>query len=126
MAITHDDLGGDEDTARRVLVRARAIAPCISSFVKDSEEWKDALAILRGVIAELPDSGQARMKSLSRNGTSITLDTAIRSAFDGDATTNLRSLCDAQAASVPSGSLPVGSFPKARAFERVWPEGDYS
>lgn len=121
MPITPGDLGGDEDTARRVLIQARTIAPCIDSFVADSEAWKDAIAVLRGVIAELPAPGERRMRSMSRNGTSVTLE-AISSAFAGDPTTQLRALCG----SATSNGHSVGSFPVRRVFERVWPEGEYS
>ncbi|SDR70430.1 hypothetical protein [Microbacterium paraoxydans] len=125
MTITHADIGGDENTARRVLVLARSIAPCIDAFPDDSEQKLDAIAVLSAVVAELPAPGDRRTKSLSRNGTSITF-ADIESAFDSDARASLRALCDAQGASVPSGSLPAGSFPTERAFERVWPEGGYS
>lgn len=122
MPIIHSDITTDEDLGRRVLVRARIIAPCLDSFEDGSEEKLNAIAILKGVIAELPDPGASRTKTLSRNGTSITLDTAIRSAFDGDPTTSLRSLCGASSAP----GLPMGSFPVTLALGRVWPEGDYS
>lgn len=121
MAITPSDLGGDEDTARRVLVLARDIAPCIDSL--EAEPTKDAIAILKGVLAELPEPGSRHTRALSRNGTSMTF-AAIESAFDDDARRSLRSLCNAQ--TVGSGSLPAGSFPKHRAFAKVWPEGPYT
>ncbi len=121
MSITHTQLGVEEDLARRIMVRARLIAPCIDSFVEDSEEQKNAIAILKGVIAELPTLGEKRLRSLSRNGTSVSF-AAIASAFDGDAEVSLRSLC----ASAPRQGLPLGSFPTASTFSRVWPEGDYS
>lgn len=116
--ITPDQLGGDEDLARRVLVRARDIAPCIDNL--DDEPTADVVAILKGVIAEIPAAGSRRVRSKSRNGTSITY-TDIGSAFSDDDVASLRSLCS----KTPAG-LPVGSFPKARAFGRVWPEDQYS
>lgn len=115
------DIGGDEDTARRILVRARSIAPCINSFADDSEEKKDAVAILKGVLAELPAAGSKRTKSMSRNGTSLSF-SEIASAFDADSIAELRSLCDA----APPAGLPVGSFPKGNVLGGVWPEGAYS
>ena len=122
MAITPEDIGGEENLARRILVRARDIAPCIDSFEKDSELWKDAVAVLKGVLGELPAPGEARLRSMSRNGTSITVE-MIGSAFDVmDAAASLRSLCGARS----SGAHSMGSFPLERAFERVWPEGEYS
>lgn len=121
MPIIHSDITSDEDLGRRVLVRARIIAPCIDSFEDDSEAKLNAIAILKGVVAELPDAGERRVRSLSRNGTSMTF-AAIDAAFDGDARDSLRSLCGLAG----GAGLPMGSFPVERAFERVWPEGPYS
>lgn len=121
MPITHNDLGVDEDLGRRILVRARIIAPCIDTFDPESEDGKNAIAILKGVIGELPSSGEGRVKSMSRNGTAISFE-RIASAFEGDPTASLRSLCAAQ----PRRGLPLGSFPKARPIDRTWPEGEYS
>ncbi|CAN7241805.1 hypothetical protein LJR045_000982 [Microbacterium sp. LjRoot45] len=111
----------DEDLARRVLVRARSIAPCIDNFIANTEPYKDAVAILKGVIAELPDPGARRAKSLSRDGTSITF-ADIESAFDADAITSLRSLCTQAAAP----GTPLGSFPERSAIANLWPEGRYT
>ncbi|MBN7792426.1 hypothetical protein [Microbacterium esteraromaticum] len=121
MPITPNDLGGDEDTARRLLVLARSIAPCIDSFADESEPKKDAVAILRGVLAEQPAAGSRRTRSVSRNGTSMSF-ADVESAFDSDARQALRSLCG----SASSGGHPVGSFPTARPFANVWPEGGYT
>ena len=117
MAITAAELGvTDEELARRILVRARIIAPCIDSFADWSEEKLNAIAILKGVIAELPEPGALRAKSMSRNGTSIEL-ADIKSAFEGDAEASLRSLCSS------AGGMPRGRFPDAdRAIKRLWPE----
>ncbi|MEA1264162.1 hypothetical protein MicroSTF_14055 [Microbacterium sp. STF-2] len=123
MPITPTDLGGDENTARRVLVQARDIAPCIDSFPEDSEEKKDAIAVLKGVLDELPAAGSRRTRAMSRNGSSITL-ADIKSAFDEDARSSLRALCAASRDAAPGA--PLGSFPTDRPFARVWPEGDYS
>ncbi|MFP7833130.1 hypothetical protein [Marisediminicola sp. LYQ134] len=114
--IDYSDISEDEDLARRVMVRARVIAPCIDTL--DEDGTKNAIAILKGVVAEIPAAGSRRVRSKSRNGTSVRLDT-INSAFTADDITGLRSLCGA----APAG-LPLGSFPKARAFKRVWPEED--
>ena len=121
MPITPQDLGvADEDLARRILVRARIIAPCLDTFPDDSEARKDAIAILKGVIAELPEPGSRRARSLSRNGTSITY-ADIDTAFDSDATASLRSLCGATL-----GALPLGSFPQRIPTGGLWPEGAYT
>jgi len=110
-------IGSDEDLARRVLVRARNIAPCIDSFADDSEEQKDAIAILKGVIAEIPAAGSRRVRSKSRNGTSISYND-IGGAFTSDDVTALQSLCS----TVGGPADPVGSFPTSRPFATVWPE----
>lgn len=115
--VDHQDLGGDEDTARRVMIRARSIAPCLAGLAPGSSEGKDAIALLKGVLAELPEPGSRRTRSLSRNGTSITFD-ALDSAFDVETIASLRSLCGVPAAT----AHPRGSFPKHRPIGRVWPE----
>jgi hypothetical protein len=120
--ITPADIGGEEDLARRILVRARSIAPCIDSLVDgpgedDPQPRSDAIAILKGVLAELPTPGSRRTRSMSRNGTSVSYSDLV-SAFDVDATVSLRSLC----ASTSRPGLPAGSFPKGGAVRRLWPE----
>lgn len=122
MTITHNDLGVDEDLGRRIMVRARIIAPCIDSFPDDSPAKKDAIAILKGVIAELPETGARRARSLSRNGTSMTFD--IGSAFSDEDRSDLASLC--AVASAPLPGLPLGSFPARSRVDKVWPEGEYT
>ena len=122
MVITASDLGADEDVARRVLVRARSIAPCIANFARESEPWKDAVAILKGVIAELPKAGSSRTRSMSRNGTSMTFE--ISRAFSVENIELLKALCSADVAEAPGGH-PVGSFPTGGIVSQVWPEGEY-
>ncbi|WP_104084244.1 hypothetical protein [Cryobacterium sp. Y11] len=114
------EISSDEDLARRILVRARSIAPGLSSIPDDDERKLDAIAILKGVVAEVPAPGARRVKSRGRNGTSISYNDP-GGAFSDDDIMSLRSLCD-----VASAGLPVGSFPKARAFGREWAEGEYS
>lgn len=121
MTITHQELGVEEDLGRRILVRARIIAPCIQSFPDDSEAKKDAIAILKGVIAELPSSGSSRVRSKTRNGTAVTY-ADIDSAFTVDDRTMLASLCAAGSA----GAVSQGSFPADSLFSKVWPEGPYA
>lgn len=121
MSIKHSDISTDEDLGRRVLVRARIIAPCLDSLDAETEAGKDAIAILKGVIAELPAAGSRRTRSLSRNGTSMSFE-AIDAAFDSDSRASLRSLCGLTSAP----GLPRGSFPVESPLARVWPEGRYS
>ena len=120
MPITHSDITTDEKLGRRVLARARVIAPCLDSLDANSDEGKTAIAILEGVIAELPAAGEARLRSVSRNGSSATFE-AIASAFEGDAEISLRALCGAASA----GALPQGSFPESTTVRRLWPEERY-
>lgn len=114
--ITPDKVGADEDLAREVLIMARFIAPCIRSFADDSEDQKDALAILRRVYAECEDRGSRNVKS-ERTGPGA-VEWVVRSAFDGDPRAALRALCAAASA----GGQPVASFPTERPIERLWPE----
>lgn len=124
MSITPAMLGSDEDAARRLLVLARSIAPCIQSFPDGSEEQKDAIAILKGVLAELPAAGSGRTRSMSRNGTAISYD-PMTTAFTQDVRDSLATLC-ADATTRADQAMPVGSFPTAPVVQRVWPEGQYS
>lgn len=115
--ITPEDFPGvDEDAARRIIVAARSIAPCIDVFPDESEEKKNALAILRGVAAEAPASGSRRVRAQRIGSASVDYwDANTWRAEDRDL---LRSLC---AAATPFG-LPRGSFPKERPISRLWPE----
>ena len=118
--ITPDEISTDTDLARRVLVRARSIAPCLNSIPDGDDRKSDAIAILKGVIAEVPSPGARRVRSRARNGTSISYNDP-GGAFSDDDILSLRSLCDAA-----SNGLPIGSFPEARPFAREWVEGEYS
>ncbi|MGA6128830.1 MULTISPECIES: hypothetical protein [unclassified Microbacterium] len=120
MPITHTDITADEELGRRVLARARVIAPCLDSLDKESEEGKTAIAIIKAVIAELPSAGEARLRTVSRNGSSASF-AEISSAFDGDATVSLRALCGSAA----QVGLPRGRFPERSAASRSWPEERY-
>jgi hypothetical protein len=114
------EISTDEDLARRILVRARSIAPCLNSLDYLDDRRLDAIAILKGVIAEVPPPGARRVKSRGRNGTSISYND-VGGAFSDDDIAGLRSLCEAATA-----GLPIGSFPVAQAFGREWPEERYS
>lgn len=118
--LTPNDLGGDEDTARRVLVSARDIAPCIDSFEQGSEEFKNALAILKGVLAEIPKPGSRRTRSMSRNGTSISYDAT--DFFTKSDVRMLRALCPR----ADDAGHSSGSFPAKSVASEMWPEGEYS
>jgi hypothetical protein len=121
MAISEADFPGvEEDLALRVLARARVIAPCIDSIEYGSPHYKTAVAILKGVIAEMPEPGSRRVKQMSRNGTSITLDD-VASAFSADDVQSLRALCGAGR----SPALPRGSFPEISIVDRLWPKETY-
>lgn len=125
MAITPGDLPGvDDDLARRILVRARGVAPCIDGFAADSEERKNALAILKGVAARAAAIGTGAVSSHGRNGTSISY-RDLRSSFAVEDIAGLRSLCSESGAAA-AGALARGSFPKDRPVSRLWPEGEYS
>jgi hypothetical protein len=112
--------GVGEDVARRIILAARSIAPCIDSFADDSEEKKNAIAILRGVAAEVPASGSRRVRA-QRIG-SASVDYWDAKTWLPEDRQLLRSMC----AGSPAGGMPVGSFPEARPLSRLWPEGPYS
>jgi hypothetical protein len=116
--------GADDDLVRRLLIRARIVAPCIATIAEGSEERKDALAILRGVAARAVVIGSGVVASQGRNGSSISF-RDVRSAFTEDDIAGLRMLCG-DAAPTPR-ALPRGSFPKPHPVaEQYWPEGEYS
>lgn len=118
MVIPSDITGVDAKVARRLIAVARTIAPCIGTLVGEAKE--DAVAILQGVVEELPKPGDRRVKSMSRNGTSVTL-AEIRSAFTEDDRAALRGLCSRSA--VAAAAAPVGSFPPSGIVGQLWPEG---
>ncbi|MEX8058738.1 hypothetical protein [Microbacterium sp. 16-032] len=121
MAITTEDLEvSDDDLRRRIMVTARRIAPCIDTLADGSEEKANAVAILRGVVAELPEAGARRTRSVSRNGTSMSF-ADIEAAFTSETRADLESLC----AAAPIG-MPEGAFPVDDVFDRLWPEERYS
>lgn len=111
-----DIAGVDYSTALRLFGVAVSIAPCLPSL--EGEGKLIAIAILQGVAAELPASGERRIRSQSRNGTSITL-ADISSAFTSDDRDALRALCPSAGAAAAS---PVGCFPPAGMVEILWPE----
>lgn len=112
--IALNEISSDDSLARRVLVRARSIAPCLDTL--EGEPRLDAIAILTGVVAEIPAAGSRRVRSRSRNGTSVSY-TDVGAAFTSDDILGLRALCSIQ----PVG-LPIGSFPIEQPFSGVWPE----
>lgn len=109
-----DDLPGvDESVARRLIATARSIAPCLDTLVNEAR--LNAIAVLLGVAADLPAPGTGRMRSQSRNGTSVTW-ADYTSAFSADDRAALRALCGASAV-----GAPVGSFPASTMTRRIWP-----
>jgi hypothetical protein len=123
--INPSDLTGVEETlARRVIIYARSIAPCLDSLVdvegdENPKPRSDAIAILVGVAAEVPRPGARRVKR-ERIGPADAEYFQVSSAFTDDDRAGLRALCSA---SESTGGLPVGSFPKsARVITSMWPE----
>ena len=114
-----EDLPGvDRKVALRVISTARTFAPCLDSL--DGVAKEAAEAILEGVAAELPAAGGRRVRSQSRNGTSISLDSYI-SAFSDDDRAALGALCGI-GPSLAASASPVGCFPPAGVVESLWPE----
>lgn len=115
--ITPDDItGADENVARRLIIAARSIAPCIDTFADDSEEKKNAIAILLGVLADAPEPGTRRVRA-QRIG-SASVDYWNADTWLPEDRASLRSLCAAASA----GGSPRGSFPEERPLSRLWPE----
>lgn len=118
MAITFEDLGADEQLGRRVLVIARTIAPCLDSLV--DEPRADAIAVLRGVVADVRSNGPRGIASQSIGPARVEY-RVTEDSFTREARASLRSLCGLGAAS----GLPLGSFPAAGVISRLWPEAGY-
>lgn len=118
--ITPNDLGGNADNARRVLVRARTIVPLLDTL--EGEPRETAIAILRGALAEMPDPGERRLRRMNRNGTGVDLDAA-GPMFTPEDEADLRSLFDA---AQPVAAAPMGSFPVDDLFPQLWPGERYS
>ena len=113
--ITPNDIPDvDEDVARRIIVAARSIAPCLDSLVDEAKA--NAVAILKGVAAEAPPTGSRRVRS-QRIG-SASVDYWNADTWSPEDRSSLRSLC---AEAVPLG-LPQGSFPRPGIIGRLWPE----
>jgi hypothetical protein len=117
MPIKPEDIGGDPDASRRIIVLARSIAPCIDFFADGSEAKKDAIAILKGVLAEVMDRGARTVRSQAVGTARVTYE--VGSAFTDDDRDSLRALCGSSSS---RGDTPAGSFPKERPIGRVWPE----
>jgi hypothetical protein len=115
--IKPDQLGDDEDLAREVLIVARDIAPLLDSFPDESEDQKNALAILRRVYRDLAARGSFLVKGQGIGSARIEY-SAILSAFDGQPTRALRALGGAD--TTDRGSS--GSFPTERPLKQFWPE----
>lgn len=116
--ITPEDFPGvDEDAARRIIVAARSIAPCIDSFEADSDARKDALAILRGVAADVSERAPRGLVS-DRVGPMQQVYRDVSSYFSADDRASLQSLCGTAKAL----GLPRGSFPDPGFVTRLWPE----
>lgn len=108
-----DISGVDVDVARRIIVAARSIAPCLDSL--EGERKAEAVAILKGVADELPEPGERRVRAQRIGPSSVDYwDANTWSAEDRSA---LRSLCTAA-----PGGLPQGSFPEGGFVGRLWPE----
>lgn len=116
--IQHSDITNDEDLGRMILIRARRIAPQITTVADGTDEKADAVAVLRLVAKRAVEAGTGAIASQSRNGTSITR-RDIGSAFRSEDLDALRTIFDIPAV-VSAG--PVGSFPPAGVITGLWPE----
>lgn len=118
MPITPGMLGDDEDLARRVLIHARIIAPCLDSLPGDSEEQKNALAILRGIVTDVAGRGSRFVRSEGVLGASVSWERSA-SYFEPADRIGLQSLCGI---APTSAALSRASFPRAGLVSQIWPE----
>lgn len=123
--VTPQDLGSDENLARRILIEARRIAPWLRTVGAGSPVHADVLAILDGVYKRATDIGTGVIASQGRNGTSRSY-RDIRSAFFADDIRNLISLDPDSSDDEGYPGLPLGSFPADNPFSGIFPEGPYS
>ena len=117
MVILVTDIQSDhvsQDDALRVLTYARTIAPTLDALEGDGR--LAALAILRGVAAEVVTRG-SRMVESQTIGPARVKYTSVSSAFTADDRAALRALC-----AQPFAGMPAGSFPRGSAVGNVWPE----
>ncbi|MEO5919929.1 MAG: hypothetical protein ABIQ01_02185 [Pseudolysinimonas sp.] len=119
--IKPDDLTGvAEDLARRILVTARSIAPCLDSLEDEAGEdtpklKSDAIAILKGIAKS---GGRSHLLKSQRVGPAA-VEYNAGSWWADDDRAALRSLC----ALASTGGLPIGEFPAtSKALTRMWPE----
>lgn len=115
--IFYGDIGTDEDLAREVVVMGLSIAPCISSFEVGTEEYKNAVSILKRVYRDIAGRG-SRLVKAQRIGSASVDYLDVESAFDGQPRRALRALC----AAGTGGGMPLGSFPADRPISRMWRE----
>lgn len=114
--ITAEDLTGvDELTAHRILAVAHSIAPGLDSL--EGEPKNRAIAVLRGVAADVLPRGSRRVKSQRIGPASVEYFDAA-SWFTDDDRAALRGLCQ----SAPSGGMPIGQFPRPGILKNLWPE----
>jgi hypothetical protein len=108
-----------EDLARRIIVLARSIAPCLDTLEDEvgdetPKPKSEAIAILKGVAADV----RMRGVKAQRSGSSSVEYIVNGSSFSADDRASLRSLCTTSTA-----GLPLGSFPNpSPAVMRLFPE----
>lgn len=105
----------DADLARRILVTARSIAPCLDTL--DGEAKSDAIAILKGVAL----AGGVPHGVKSQRIASAAVEYNASSWWSADDRAGLRSLC--AIASSESGYHPIGEFPTmTKVVSNMFPE----
>jgi hypothetical protein len=120
MVMVPSDLDGyDEDLARRVLMYARTIAPCLDSLT--GENKSNALAILKGVAKEVAVAVSRQIAGQGLGPANVRY-FEVASYFSIDDRAGLRFLCGASIVSAgPRGSFP----PPSRHVQNLWPEPPY-
>lgn len=119
-----DITGVDADLARRILVTARSIAPCLDTLEDEEGEGtpklrSDAISIIKGVAAAGGSRGSHLVKKQNVGPAGVEYNAG--SWWSDDDRAALRSLC--AIATDATGGHPIGEFPAtSRVVSRMFPE----
>lgn len=111
-------VSSDEGLARSILLDARSAAPCIDSFAEDSEEYKNAIAVLKRAANEAAERGSRLIESHTAGRTNVKY--GDRPDISDRDLARLRTLCESSTDTVG----PIGCFPEPDE-PNLWPEERY-
>lgn len=118
MIIEASEISDNYETGLVVLAYVATVVPNLDLPAGDVRR-EQAVAILRGVAAELPAAGSRRVSQQSRNGTSVSF-RDVGDVFTANDRSALRALCGLPSSTAPAA--PVGSFPAPGLVAAIWPE----